>query len=88
MNPLKSLRFLWQKVPIKLDFHNVSPGKLLDWIRSAPQPEKAGKPDLLVLIGHTKEHTDDKAFETLLKRIAADPGLEVVTFDAVAKALS
>jgi hypothetical protein len=87
VNPLKSLRFLWQKVPIKLDFHNVSPGKLLDWIRSAPKPE-GGKPDLLVLIGHTKEHTDDKAFETLLKRIAADPGLEVVTFDNVAKALS
>ena len=87
MNLLKSLRFLWQKAPIKLDFHNVSPRKLLDWIRSAPKPA-AGKPDLLVLIGHTKEHTDDKAFETLLKRIAADPGLEIITFDDLAKTLS
>src|SRR5262245_11004786 len=54
MNPGKFLQFLWQKVPIKLDFHNLSPGELLDWIRSAPKPE-GGKPDLLVLIGHTKE---------------------------------
>lgn len=83
-HPLQFLKLLCQPVPIKLDFHNVSPGKLLQMIRSAPKPEN-GNPDVLVLIGHTKEHIDDRPFEKLLQRIAADPNLKVVSFSDVAE---
>jgi hypothetical protein len=81
--PLKLLKFLCQPVPIKLDFHNLSPGKLLTWIRSAPSPQN-GNPDAVVLIGHTKEHIDDKAFERLLKLTATDSSLRIVSFNDVA----
>jgi hypothetical protein len=83
-NPLRLLQFLWQPVPIKLDFHNVSPATLLRWIRSAPPPPP-GAPDVVVLIGHTKEHIDDHAFENLLKGLGADTALKVVGFETLAK---
>jgi hypothetical protein len=82
-NPLALLELLWQPVPLKLDFHNVSPPKLLKWIRSAPKPLN-GEPHVLVLIGHTKEHIDDRPFEKLLQLIAAEPNLKVVGFSDVA----
>ena len=82
-HPLRFLRFLWEQVPIKLDFHNVSPGKLLKMIRTAPKPEN-GEPDVLVLIGHTKEHIDDRSFEKLLQMIAADSSLKVISFSDLA----
>jgi hypothetical protein len=85
-NPISLLRFLSQPVPLKFDYHNVTPGKLVNWIRNAPQPP-AGLPDIVVLIGHTKEHIDDAAFEKMLQLVAADPKLEIVSFDAAAKLL-
>ena len=85
-NPFQMLRFLWQPVPIKLDFHNVSPLKLLKWIRSAPAPLN-GEPDVIVLIGHTKEHIADRPFEQLLRLIKEDPALQVVSFSEVARLL-
>jgi hypothetical protein len=85
-DPFKMLRFLWQPVPIKLDFHNVSTARLMDWIGSAPRPEK-GLPDVLVLIGHTKEHIDDKRFDQLLSGITNEPDLKVISFDVLAQML-
>lgn len=83
-NPIKLVRFLFQPVPIKLDFHNVAPAKLLAWIQAAPKPP-AGLPDVVVLIGHTKEHVDDRPLARLLELIGREPNLEVASFGQVAE---
>jgi peptidoglycan/xylan/chitin deacetylase (PgdA/CDA1 family) len=75
--------FLFQPVPIKLDFHNLTPRGLMRMIRRAPAAP-ASDPDVLVLIGHTKEHSDDVAFEEFLRRISLDRRLEVVSMGAIA----
>jgi hypothetical protein len=80
------LKQLGQHIPVKMDFHNVSPRALLRWTKSAPEPSP-GLPDVLVMIGHTKEHIDDTSFENLLRLISADSGLKVVTFGAIANLL-
>jgi hypothetical protein len=85
-NPVGIIKFLAQPVPIKLDFHNQSPRTLLNWIQSAPAPVNGG-PDVVVLIGHTKEHTDDRAFEKLLALAKASPGLKVSGFGEIAQLL-
>lgn len=85
-NPVKILKFLAQPIPIKLDFHNQSPGTLFSWIKSAPAPLNGG-PDVVVLIGHTKEHTDDRGFEKFLALAQADRGLKVSGFGEIARAL-
>jgi hypothetical protein len=84
--PASVLHFLAQRFPIKLDFHNMSSGQMLRWIRSSPPAPKADM-DVIVLIGHSKEHRDDKAFERFLAAVAADPTLEVVSMSAIAERL-
>ena len=84
--PASIVRFLGQRFPIKLDFHNMSARQLLRWIRSAP-PASEGDLDVLVLIGHSKEHRDDKEFERFLAGVAADPRLEVVSMSEIADRL-
>jgi hypothetical protein len=84
--PASVLRFLAQRFPIKMDFHNMSAAQMLRWIRNAPPPP-AGDLDVIVLIGHSKEHWDDAEFERFLARVAADPGLEVVTMTEIAERL-
>ncbi len=86
-SPADVLRFLGRPVPIKLDFHNMSPSRMLRWIREAPAPPP-GDMDVIVLIGHTKEHRDHRGFEAFLSGVAADPDLEVISMDALAQALS
>lgn len=85
-NPLSVLRFLSQPVPLKFDYHNVTPAKLYRWIRSAALPPP-GLPDLVMLIGHTKEHMDDPGFDRLLGLISADPEMEIVSLGAAAELL-
>ena len=85
-NPFSFLKFLFQPVPIKLDFDNLSPAKLVRWIRSAPVP-RGGELDVLILIGHTKEHLDDAAFEDLLARAAREPGIRIVSMTHIAESL-
>lgn len=82
-NPFQLARFLFAPIPIKLDFHNLSPNALMRHIRSAPPPAADDAMDVLVLIGHTKEHTDDHAFEQFLQLVGQDSSLQVVGFDAV-----
>ena len=84
--PASVLRFLAQRFPIKLDFHNMSSGQLLRWIRNAP-PAPEGDLNVIVLIGHSKEHRDDKEFERFLAKVAADPELEVVSMSQIAERL-
>lgn len=85
-NPFTILKFLFQPIPIKLDFHNQSPRTLLNWIKSAATSENGG-PDVVVLIGHTKEHTDDRAFEKFLALAKAERGLKVAGFGEIAEML-
>ena len=85
-NPVSMVQFLAQRVPIKLDYHNVSPRGLLKLIRSAPAPAE-GESDVLVLIGHSKEHISDERFEDFCKLVAAEPDLEAVTLSEVAEML-
>ena len=82
--PASVLRFLAQRFPIKLDFHNMASGQLLRWIRNAP-PAPEGDLNVIVLIGHSKEHRDDAEFERFLAAVAADPALEVVSMSEVAE---
>ncbi len=83
-NPFKLARFLMEPVPIKLDFHNLTPQQLLSYIKSAPKPTN-GLPDVLVLIGHSKEHIHDAPFEEFIRRASADPELKVSGFDEIAQ---
>jgi len=46
-----------------------------------------GDLDLIVLIGHSKEHRNDADFERFLAGVAADPGLVVVSMTDVAEML-
>src|SRR6185437_6298243 len=85
-NPVKILKFLAQPIPIKLDFHNQPPHTLVNWIKSAPMAKNGG-PDVLVLIGHTKEHTDDMAFEKFLALAKAAGGIKVSGFGEIAELL-
>ena len=84
--PGSIFRFLFQNFPIKLDFHNMSASQLMRWIKNAPAPPK-GDLDVLVLIGHSKEHRDDREFKRFLAKVAADPNLEVVGMSQVAASL-
>ena len=84
--PASVLRFLAQRFPIKLDFHNMSARQMLRWIRNAP-PAPEGDLDVIVLIGHSKEHRDDAHFERFLAALAADPALEVVSMSEIAERL-
>jgi hypothetical protein len=85
-NPVKILKFLAQPIPIKLDYHNQPPHTLVNWIKSAPAAAKGGL-DVVVLIGHTKEHTDDVAFEKFLALAKAARGLKFSGFGEIAQAL-
>jgi hypothetical protein len=85
-NPLRLVKFLFQAVPLKLDYHNIRPHQLLQWVRSAPAAPE-GAPDVLVFIGHSKEQIDEHAFEQLLQLIADDPDLRVISFDDLAQLL-
>jgi hypothetical protein len=85
--PLQLLKSLLEPVPIKLDFHNMTPSELMGMIRRASWKPDLGPVDVLVLIGHTKEHVDDHSFNRFLARVAADPELKVVTFADIASQL-
>lgn len=85
-NPAQMLKFLWQKIPLKLDFHNVAPRKLNQWICQAETPADHN-PDVVVLIGHSKEHIDDAGFNRLLRSLSENPKLKVCTFPEVAAKL-
>ncbi len=85
-DPVSILKFLAQPIPIKLDFHNQPPSTLVHWSKSAPASPK-GSPDVVVLIGHTKEHTDDAAFEKFLAFAKHIGGLKVSGFGEIAELL-
>ena len=84
--PFDVLHFLAQRVPIKLDFHNMSSKQMLRWIKSAP-PAPEGDLDVIVLIGHSKEHRNNGELQRFLASVAEDTELEVVSMSEVAERL-
>ena len=85
--PWSLLKFLAQPVPLKLDYHNATPNQLMRWIRSAPAPHRDDPLDVLVLIGHTKEHIHPRAFEEFTRLVAADKDLKIISLTEVAEKL-
>ncbi len=83
-SPASVARFLARPFPIKLDFHNMSARQMLRWIKNAPTAP-AGDMDVIVLIGHSKEHRDHANFEAFLAGVAKDPSLEVVSMSDIAE---
>jgi hypothetical protein len=86
-NPFGLLKFLWQAVPIKLDYHNVSPARLMRWIRFAPKTSE-DHPDVVMLIGHTKEHIDNRPLDALLRMIVREPDMKIISLDTLANMLT
>ena len=86
-NPLAVARFLLSRFPIKLDFHNMSARQMLRWIRKIPDPLN-GEHDIIMLIGHSKEHRDDKEFEAFIKAVSQDPTLEIISLSEASRMLS
>ncbi len=82
-NPLSIAKFLTTKFPIKLDFHNMSARQLIRWIKKAP-PAAANELDVIILIGHTKEHINDRAFENFVRKAAQTPNVEIVSLSKIA----
>lgn len=85
-NPLTFARFLLERFPTKLDFHNMTSGQMLRWIRNAPAAP-ARDLDVLILIGHSKEHRDDQDFERFLDGVSRDPALQVISLTELSQAL-
>jgi len=85
-NPANVLKLLAQRVPIKFDFHNLSPRRLAAWIADVPAPAD-GSLDVVVLIGHSKEHINDSAFDALLRRLTENAGIRIVGFSEIAARL-
>ena len=54
-------------------------------VEAPPAPK--GDLDVLVLIGHTKEHIDDRAFEQFLKLVSRDSSLRVISLTELAEQL-
>jgi hypothetical protein len=85
-NPFNLFKFLFKPTPIKLDYHNLTPRKMVQMIKNAPAA-KNGLPDVLVAIGHTKEHINKESFAETLKMVAAEPGLKISSFSDIATML-
>jgi len=86
-HPLQVMRSLWEPAPVKLDFHNLSSRQMLRMIRAVDSSPERGPVDVLVLIGHSKEHVEDQTLERFLAAVAADPALRVTTFAEIARLL-
>ena len=84
--PVQMVKFLWQPVPLKFDFHNVSSRRLLSWMANVPKPPP-GNLDVVVLIGHSKEHLDDAMFDRLLAGLKNEPDTRVASFGEIARML-
>ena len=86
-DPLGFPRYLSERVPITLDFHNISASRLIKMILDAPAPQN-NEPDVIVLIGHSKEHVSDNDFESFIKKVSAHPELDIVSLREVAESLN
>jgi hypothetical protein len=80
------VKFLWNPVPIKMDYHNVPANRLVRWIREAPAP-RHGEPDVVVLIGHTKEHITNAEIDRLCVSVKADKNWDIFSLADLARLL-
>lgn len=83
-NPFTLLKFLLSPAPIKLDFHNLSVAALLNRIRKAPSTEGTDPVDIMVLIGHSKEHLTDTVIDGVLRAIRSMDRIKVISFSELA----
>ena len=84
--PASVIQFLLRRFPIKLDFHNMSSNQMLRWI-SDPGPVPDGDLDVIVLIGHSKEHRDDCIFDRLLSGIKSNTDIDIISMNKVGELL-
>ena len=56
----------------------------MEYINGAPRSND-GIPDVLVLIGHSKEHLFDEPFAEFLRLVSKDPNLKVSGFGEIAE---
>jgi hypothetical protein len=87
-SPLSLFKFLFQIFPIKLDFHNLSALAMLRMIKAVPAPAFDDPLDVLVMIGHSKEHIDDRPLDNFLRQATRDPNLKFVSFTQIAQLLA
>jgi hypothetical protein len=45
-------------------------------------------PDVMVFIGHTKEHIDDRGLEKLLQALSRESDIKIISLDTLARTLS
>lgn len=86
-HPLKTVRTLFEPVPLKLDFHNQTAGEFCRTLATAAPTENCDAPDVMVAIGHSKEHIDDAAFDRLLAEVTSRGEVEITTFAKISDLL-
>lgn len=88
-NPMSIVKFLFNRFPTKYDLHNVNGKSLAKWI--SKHPSVPGSPlgqDVIVVIGHTKEHRDDKNVELFLSSLLKTGNCTVTDFNSLQDTLS
>lgn len=85
--PLTTVKSLFERVPTKLDYHNLDPVSMYGMIKSADWNPQLGPIDVLIAIGHTKEHVEDRPLAELLRLVAEDPQLRLGDFGSLARTL-
>lgn len=80
INPLSVILRLFEPVPIKLDFHNLSGSALMRMVENAHQSDRAGQTPVHVAIGHTKEHYDTQEIERFIRMLQQARRYAVTTF--------
>lgn len=83
-NPLSLLKFILQRFPTKYDLHNVNGRLLAKWILNhATVSSGPFGQDVIVIIGHTKEHRDDKNVELLLCSLSKMENCSITDFNSL-----
>lgn len=86
-HPLRMIGTFFEPVPLKLDFHNQTAREFSRTLAIVTRTEDHDKPDVVVAIGHSKEHVDDGAFDRLLREVTSRGEIEITTFGKIADLL-
>jgi hypothetical protein len=86
-HPLKTVRTLFEPVPLKLDFHNQTADEFCQTLATAAPRDDRDAPDVMVAIGHSKEHVDDAGFNRLLGEVMSRGEAKITTFAKISDLL-
>jgi hypothetical protein len=86
--PWATMKTLFEPIPLKLDFHNQSPKEFCRSISVAESTPSHGPLDVVVAIGHSKEHSNDRSFSCLIELVSEQEDLRIATFHSIARQLS